>query len=249
MKNVLIIISLILSLQAQEIYTTFKVKAYESADLAFDASGIINKVHVEISKKVKKGEVLAELNNEDVKASLAIAAAQVSNAEVTLAFAQRDYDRQSKVKHLIDEARFDVYVLALEKAKAGLSQAKAQHAYQQALLNKTKLRAPFDGVIFYKAVEVGDVVNGMMLRTVFKVQSNHKRKLIVSFDQKYWKQVELGQKYLYKVDGDTRLYEGRISKIHPSTNTENRKIQVEVKASDFVVGLIGDGHIIINEKE
>ena len=54
--------------------------------------------------------------------------------------------------------------------------AKAQLIYQQALLDKTLLKAPFDGLITQKSVEVGDVVSGAMIRTVLKIQSIHERK-------------------------------------------------------------------------
>ncbi len=249
MKILLSIMALLLSLHAQEVYATFKIKALEHADLAFDAGGIIDKVYVDISQKVKKGEILAQLRNDDIKASLNIAKSELLNAEVTLKFAQRDYDRQTKVKYLIDEARYDVYALALEKAKVSVKQAQSKLAYQQALLDKTILRAPFNGIIFEKSIEVGDVVSGMMLRTVFKIQNINKRKLIVSFDQKYWKDVKIGQTYQYSVDGDKTLYKAKIKRIYPSANLENRKIQAEVHANGFIVGLIGDGYILINNKQ
>ena len=246
MKKILIgLMVMFLSLQAEEVYTTFKVHADQKADLAFDASGAVNKVYVEVSSVVKKGDVLAELHNDDLKASLQIAKAALNDAKVSLKFAKRDYDRQVKVKHLIDESKFDVYALAYERADVRFKQATAQLAYQQALLNKTKLRAPFDGIIFDKSVEIGDVVSGMMLRTVFKVQSLNKRKLIIAFDQKYWKRIKLGQKYKYSVDGDKQVYEGVISKIHPAVNEDNRKINAEIKSEKFVVGLFGEGYIAI----
>ncbi|PHR56869.1 MAG: efflux transporter periplasmic adaptor subunit [Arcobacter sp.] len=248
MKTLLALMALLLSLNAQEIYTTFIVKANESADLAFDAGGIISHVHVEISQGVKKGEILAELKNDDGKANVNMAKAEVKNAEIVLNFATRDYARQVKVKHLIDEARFDVYALSLQKAEVTLKQVQAKLDYQRALLDKTKLRAPFDGVIFEKDIEIGDVVSGLMLTTVFKIQSNTKRKLIISFDQKYWKKVKVGQEYKYRVDGDPRIHKAKISKLYPSANLKNRKIQAEVEVSGFVVGLIGDGHILVNDK-
>lgn len=246
MKKILTgLMLMLLSLQAEEVYTTFKVSAEQKANLAFDASGIVNKIRVEVSSEVKKGDILAELQNDDLKASLQIAKAAVDDAQVSLKFAKRDYDRQVKIKHLIDEAKFDVYALAYERSSVGLKQAKAKLAYQQALLHKTKLRAPFDGIIFEKSVEIGDVVSGMMLRTIFKVQSLSKRKLIIAFDQKYWKSIKIGQKYKYTVDGDTQVYEGVISKIHPAASENNRKISAEIKADKFVVGLFGEGYIMI----
>lgn len=88
----------------------------------------------------------------------------------------------------------------------------------------------------------------MMLKTVFKIQSLHDRKLILKFDQKYHNKVKVGQKFIYKVDGDNTTYSGVISKVYPYANFDNRKIKAEVKAKDFIVGLFGTGYIISGEK-
>ena len=119
--------------------------------------------------------------------------------------------------------------------------------YQQALLDKTILRAPFDGIIIDKSIEEGDVVSGAMIRTVFKIQSKHERKIILSFDQKYWKIIKKGQFFHYQLDGDSQKYTGKISKIYPYADSGNRKIKAEVLVKDFIVGLFGEGYIEIPE--
>lgn len=250
MKRVIIgLMSLVLMLNAEEIYANFHCEALKSANLAFDASGVVKKVFVDVSSVVKKGDKLAELYNDDKKASLDIAKASLQSAEVALKFAKKDYDRQVIIKELIDEAQFDKYAQNYESAKAALTQAEANLAYQKSLYEKTVLYAPFDGVIFEKAVEVGDVVSGMMLRTIFKIQSKNERKLVLEFDQKYWKQVKIGQTFNYKIDGDEKKQKGVISKVYPHANLESRKLNAEVQVRDFAVGLFGDGYIDTSSKK
>lgn len=224
----------VLSLSASEIYASFNVEAQKSANLAFIASGIVNSVKVDVGSSVKNNDILASLENSDIQAIL-------ETSKTTLEYAKKDFDRQTKIKKLIDEGTFDSYAYKYENAKNQL-------AYQQSLFNKTFLQAPFDGVIYEKAIEVGDAVSGMMLKTVFKIQSEKKRKLVLSFDQKYNKRVEVGQTFKYSVDGDETLYQGVISKIYPHANANNRKVQAEVEAEGFMVGLFGDGYIITSEK-
>jgi len=68
-KKVLIYCFLLLStLNAQEIYATFQVVAKQSANLAFNSSGIVNKIFVDVSSVVKQNEELAILKNQDIKA-------------------------------------------------------------------------------------------------------------------------------------------------------------------------------------
>ncbi|WP_415398079.1 efflux RND transporter periplasmic adaptor subunit [Sulfurimonas sp. CS5] len=248
-KIILVTLAFIASLNAQEIYTTFNIEADKSANLAFYSSGIIDKIYVDVSSSVKKGDKLVELQNDDLKASLKMAKATLDNAEVILKFAKKDYDRQVLIKDLIDEAKFDQYDLAYKKAKVATAQAKANLAYQQALLDRTVISAPFDGIIFEKSVEVGDVVSGMMLRTILKIQSKTKRKLIFEFDQKYWKSVKVGDSVRYTVNGDNDNYTGKISKLYPHANSDNRKIKAEVNADGFVVGLFGEGYILVPDSK
>ena len=224
----------VVSLNASEVYATFNVRAEQSANLAFDASGIVKSVNVDVSSEVKKGDILAVLQNSDIEATL-------ESAKTTLKFAKRDYDRQKKIKKLIDASKFDGYAFKYENAKNQL-------AYKEALYKKTFLRAPFDGVIFFKNIEIGDTVSGMMLKTVFKIQTLNSRKLVLEFDQKYWKSVKIGQTFKYSVDGDKSVYFGVISKIFPHANSDNRKIKAEVKTKNFLVGLFGDGYIIVEDK-
>ena len=241
--------SLALSLGATEIYATFNIEAKKSANLAFYTGGVVNNVYVDISSVVKKGDKLVELQNDDLKAALAIAKASYDSAKVSLKFAKKDYDRQLLIKDLIDEAKFDNFEMSYEKAKVAVAQAKANLDYQQSLLDRTIIYAPFSGVIFDKSVEVGDVVSGMMLRTIFKIQSKKDRKLILEFDQKYWKSVKVGNEVRYTVNGDENIYKGKIFKVYPHANADNRKIKAEVKVDGFVVGLFGDGYIIVPDKK
>ena len=156
-KIILGLIGLVFALNAAEVYATFNVEADQKAMLAFDASGITSVVNYDIASSVKKDEILASLQNSDIKASL-------DRAKTALKFAKKDYERQLKVKNLIDAGKFDQYAYKYENAKNDL-------AYAQAKYDKTFLKAPFDGVIYEKNIEIGDTVSGMMLRTVFKIQS------------------------------------------------------------------------------
>ncbi len=233
-KMFLSLMFLTFGLQAEEVYATFTVEAEQSAQLAFNASGIVNKVNVDIGSVVNENDVLATLESNDISASLQI-------VRTAFKYAKKDYERQLKVKNIIDEASLDQYASRYENTKA-------QVIYQEALLDKTVLRSPFDGIVFWKGVEIGDTVSGMMLKTVLKLQSKHERKLVLSFDQKYWKEVKVGDMFKYKIDGDSTSYEGKINKVYPYANANNRKMEAEVHAKDFPAGLFGEGYVMTQTK-
>lgn len=235
MKKIFIaLITLVSFSYAENVYATFNVVAQKSANLAFTASGIVRQVNVDIGSVVHKNQTLAQLKNDDIKAML-------KKTQIVYKFAKRELDRQKKIIKFIDASKYDKVLSNYENAQASV-------AYQQALYNKTILKAPFAGIIFDKNIEVGDAVSGMMLKTVFKIQSLHARKLILEFDQKYNGIVKVGQTFVYKVDGDDKTYRGVISKVYPYANFNDRKMKAEVKAKDFTVGLFGDGMILVDGK-
>ena len=229
MKKIVFLVLMVLQLNAEEIYATFDVEAEQRASLAFSSSGIIGNMNVDIGSTVKKEELLAELLNDDIKAMVEV-------SKVALKYARSDYERQKKVQKHINELLFDSFAYKYDNAKVQLK-------YQETLLDKTYLRAPFDGIITAKRVEIGDVVSGQMITEVFDIQSLKERKLILKFDQKYHNKVKVGDSFKYKVDGDEATYDGIISKIYPTIDSQSRKMFAEVKAQNFPVGLFGDGYI------
>ena len=116
-KFILTILVLFSVLHSDEVYATFSVQAKKDASLAFIAGGIVNRVNVDIGSVVKKGDILATLKNDDIKAMLDV-------SKTALKYAKKDYDRQLKIKNLIDEARFDAVSSKYESAKNQLSTKK-----------------------------------------------------------------------------------------------------------------------------
>ena len=231
MKKMVVLLLTVLHLNAEEIYATFDVKAEKSDSLAFSSSGIVGQMYVDIGSEVKKDALLAELLNDDIEA-------RVEVSKVALEYAKSDYERQKKVQKHINESLFDTYAYKYDNAKVQLK-------YQEALLAKTYLRAPFDGIITAKRIKIGNMVSGQMITEVFDIQSLKARKLILKFDQKYHGKVKVGDRFKYKIDGDDRVYKGTIYKIYPTIDAKSRKMLAEVKAESFPVGLFGDGYITV----
>ena len=234
MKKILFLAIFLNFLTASDIYATFKIEAKRSANLAFTSGGAIKAMYADVGSVLKKGDVVAELENSDLKAALL-------SAKIALEHAKRDYNRQLKAKNVLGVSQIDAFKFRFESAKA-------KYAYQKALLDKTILKAPFDCIVTEKRAEVGDAVPGIQPVTIFRVQSPIERKLKLEFDQKYWKVVKKGLTFRYHIDGDSKEYSGVISKVYPSANAKTRKIFAEVKAKSLPVGLFGDGYIVAPSK-
>jgi RND family efflux transporter MFP subunit len=232
MKKILLILFIVNLLKAEDVYATFDVRAEYEATIAFSSSGIIEKIHVKEGNAIKQNEIIATLENSDAKA-------MVEQAKVKLKYAKKDLDRQYQVKKYLDQARIDNYEKLYESAKA-------EFDYQNALYEKTILRAPFDGTITSKLVEIGDVVSGQMITKAFEIASLDDIKLVLTFDSRHYDEVKIGSIFKYKIDGSEQEYIGTIEHIYPAVDSATNKITAEVKVEGFPIGLFGAGYIVVD---
>jgi RND family efflux transporter MFP subunit len=150
------------------------VVAQRRASVASKGTGRLERLAVQEGSRVKQGEVLAELENNDVKAEYAQVVGQLASARADLVRAEtekRTVDRNFKryrnlwEQKVIPLAEYEKAEDQRTKAKAAVDAGKANILALEAALNRasvvieyTAIRAPFDGVILTKNAEVGEVV-------------------------------------------------------------------------------------------
>ncbi len=229
-KIIFITICLLESLFAADVYATFDVVAEKNSDLGLSISGVVGSLHVNVGDKVKKGDLLLSLNNAQEKKELEIAQ---KNAE----HAKRTYERYAKIADVIDKEKMENYAYDRD-----INVLNAQN--KEIVFKKTELRAPYDLIVAQKNTEIGNIVLGSQTK-LLNVVSLDDVKLVLKFDEKYWKSIKLGQKFTYKVDGSDATYEGKITKIYPTILAATREMQAEVKVSGLLPGLFGNGMISV----
>jgi len=122
--------------------------------------GILSALYVEEGSYVKKGEVIALLEDSDYKAAVVKAKADIEYAKANLT----EMERQARLQQglyrnkVVSKDALDSADARVALAKATLDQDKAALLQQQALLDFTKIEAPFDGVVVKKMAEVGESV-------------------------------------------------------------------------------------------
>lgn len=243
MKYLLSFFLLLTTLMGEDIYATFDVVAAKEANLALTTSGVVKTLRADVGSRVKKGDILLEIDNDNLTASVDLARESLKKAQIEEQFAKQTYDRYKKVESVIDAQLMDQNTLIYQKASASLGEAKAQLRYQSTLVEKTRLRAPFSGIISQRNIELGDGVGagGMPL---FKLMSDGAVKLIVIFDEKYLGKVKKGSAVRYRVDGENQWRNGKIAKLYPTVNPKNRKATAEVIVSKIAPGLFGEAYIV-----
>ncbi|MEF3191084.1 MAG: efflux RND transporter periplasmic adaptor subunit [Campylobacterales bacterium] len=243
MKRLLVFLLLAAcTLWGEDVYATFDVVAPKESKLAFSVGGVVAKLYADVGSSVKKGDLLAELDSDDLIASLAVSRAELESAKEQLAYAQKQYERMKQIRSVISAEEFDRYEFDYRLKEKNVKQVEAAIAYKEALLSKSRLRAPFGGLISQKAVEVGEGVAPN--QTIFILVSANERKLMIHFDEKYAHQVKPGQEFSYVIDGKI-AGRAKITKVYPTVDPKNRKATAEaiVRNTALKPGLFGEGTI------
>jgi RND family efflux transporter MFP subunit len=139
---------------------TGSLRADEQSDIAAEASGRVLQALVERGQAVKAGQVIATLDARSATLSATAAQAQAHLAQSQLEQAQRECER---VKHLLDtgaisQADFDRQTSQCTAQQWSATAAEAQQQSATKLLGDTRIRAPFDGIIGERMINVGQHV-------------------------------------------------------------------------------------------
>ena len=130
-------------------------KPVDQTALSFAVAGTVEKVEVRLGDQVKKGQVLAELDQQPFVLGVRDSEAELSKAQANLVERRANYERyvalyesNNASKAELDEAR-----ASFDSAKSQVKAAEAQLGLARRDLRKTQLKAPFKGTISVKEIE------------------------------------------------------------------------------------------------
>lgn len=212
-------------------------------DVGSELSGVVDSVLVDDNDRVRKGQLLAQLDLARLRdqvarseAALAVAQAQVVQAQASTAEAQANLARLREVSRLSGgkvpskaemataEAASKRSVAAEASARAAVRQADAQLRSDSTNVEKASIRSPIDGVVLLRKVEPGQtVVAAMQAPVLFTLaESLSQMQLQVSVDEADVGQVEIGQPAVFSVDAyPGRNYPAKIARVGFGSQTTN----------------------------
>ena len=138
-----------------------KIQASNSADLSTRMMGYVNKVHVNVGDKVRKGQLLVSINNNDLQAKRAQVNAGITEATAAFNNAQKDYNRFKNLfaNNSASQKEMDDMTANYEMAKARLEAANQMKNEINAQFAYSNITAPFSGTVTSKNVETGNMAN------------------------------------------------------------------------------------------
>jgi RND family efflux transporter MFP subunit len=130
------------------------------ADLGLPVSGIVTNVDAEVGESVRKGQVLVQLEATPFEAAMREAQATLTRREVEQHEARRDHEQAKELyaRTVLSTVELENAQMKLTRAQAATQAARAALEQAQYQLRHSTLRAPFDGVVLAREIEVGETV-------------------------------------------------------------------------------------------
>jgi len=221
------------------IITTGTILANEDIELKSEISGKISKILFKEGSSVRKGDLLVKINDDELQAQLL-----KTNYGKTL-MEQREF-RQKKMleKEAISQEEYDIALNELNTIQAELQLIKAQ-------IEKTEIRAPFNGIIGLRSISEGSYVTPAS--TIATLQNINPVKIDFSVPEKYFNTVKSGNIINFRIQGSNKLYTGRVYAVEPKINLATRTLQVRAisqnERSEIFPGSFAEIDIILAEKD
>ena len=220
-----------------------EIKPYYSIDVRSTASGWLTSVNVDIGDRVNRNAVLCTIENEDVRAQISQAEANVSIVKASVARAEAELEKVSLETVRVDSLFEKGYVskreqeqarsaekqarASLDAAKGQLDQALAQLKNIQVKLRDTTVRAPFSGIVAERYLDPGAYVSPA--NSVLRLVDDSKVKAVVNVVEEDFPGFREGAAAEITADsypGET--FSGKIVRIAPSIDNVSRTAVVEI---------------------
>jgi HlyD family secretion protein len=218
----------------------------DTVEVGAEISGTIRTIHVDFNDQVKKGQVLCEIDPEQLTATrnqalakLAAARAAHASAEATARETKLEAERAQSMAEegLISDQTLQAALAAAERAAAAVKSGAADIALSQASLksaqtslDRTKIRSPIDGIALSRNVEAGQTVAASMTTPVLFVLAKDLRQmeLTVAVDEADIGRVREGQKATFTVDAfPGREFSAVLKSLHNLPTTTNNVVTYE----------------------
>ena len=228
----------------QTVTATGALSAVTTVKVGSQVSGIISKLSVDFNSKVKKGDLLAELDPTPFQEKVNANAAALEKAQVEMRNAGVSLERQKalRAQGLTPQADFDAAQANFDSARASVAQAAAALKQARTDLSYTKIVAPIDGVVVDRQYDVGQTVAAsFQAPTLFTIaQDLTKMQVSADVSESDIGRVRVGEPVRFTVDAyPEREFRGKVSQMRLNAtvnqNVVTYPVIVEVSNPDLML--------------
>lgn len=224
------------------------LQARRAATMRAEAQGAILEMVVEQGQEVKKGQLLARIEDTSLRDQVLAARTSVRVARNAVQVAQADEERNRKLANagVITQRDLERAVLSRQQSQAQLSEAEARLALANQQLGRTRIVAPFDGVVSERRASAGDIVQpGTPLYTVIDPTS---MRLEAAVPASQLETLKPGARVDFSVGGfGDRTFAGEIERINPAVDPATGQVRLYVTLPNteqtLLTGLFAEGRV------
>jgi RND family efflux transporter MFP subunit len=228
---------------------TGSIEPERRADLRAEVSAVVLAVLKENGDPVKRGDLLVRLDQTSIRDSLTAAEASSRAADQAYEQAERQFQRMSTLRQtgVVSTQQLEDVEIRRNSAQSDRAAAKTRVVTARQQLERTEVRAPFDGIVSDRKVSAGDTAAiGKELVKVIDPGSLRFEGL-VSADS--IGEVKAGQQVWFRIHGfSDREFIGTVTRVNPAANVTTRQVEVLVSFDDAkqqpnVAGLYAEGRV------
>jgi HlyD family secretion protein len=217
----------------QRVTATGTLNALIQVPVGTQVSGVVTSLTADYSSMVKKGQVIGQIDPTPWLTSLKAAEAALQSATDTKANAGIVYKRNLELwkAKLLDDNDLDGFKLALQVATANLETARAGLQTARTNLSYCTIKAPVDGVVVARLVDVGQTVAASFATpNVFTIaQDLSKMKVYAAIDEADIGQVRVGQRAFFTVESyPDKQFKGVVSEVQLNPVITNNVVTYNV---------------------
>lgn len=227
---------------------TGSIQPERKADLRAEVSTVVLQVLKENGEAVKRGDVIVRLDETSIRDNLNSANDAARNASLALDQAERNLQRLKTLRAsgMTSMQALDDAEVRKNAAQSEVSAAKARAAQAQQQLQRTVVRAPFDGVVSERKVSPGDTA--LAGKELVKVIDPNSMRFVGRVSADKIGMVKIGQNVSFRINGYAgQEFRGKVTRLDPAANDVTRQVEVLVAFSDSkqprVSGLYAEGNI------
>lgn len=215
------------------ITATGTLEAIKTVNVGTQVSGVIEKIFVDFNSMVKKGQLLAQLDETPLLAQLDQSKASVDQAEAQVKYQKATYERYKALiaKKLIAQSDFDLAEYNYNNALGSLSNAKSMYDKSKINLSYARIFSPIDGIILNRAVDEGQTVAASFnTPTLFTIANDlTQMRVEAKVDEADIGQLINGQRVEFTVDAfPLRKFSGSVTEIRLQPVTSNNVVTYTV---------------------
>jgi RND family efflux transporter MFP subunit len=233
---------------------TGTIQPERQADLRAEISSVISQVLKENGDPVKRGEVLVRLDTASINDSLRSADEAVRVALLAVEQTARQMQRQKTLSAsgMTSTQALDDAEMRNNNAQSDLVASRARQTQAREQLQRTEVRAPFDGIVIDRKASGGDTatIGKELLKVVDPTSMRFEGR--ISADK--IPDVKVGQRVSFNINGYTgKIFAGKVKRIDPAANPVTRQVEVLVAfvENDIpkVSGLYAEGQVEVASRK